>query len=228
MIEIAIYLYIVGYVLTNSFEVMTLHIRLAGSRVGQNAYAAFMVTACMLGNRLGASLLFPSGGFLVDKGYPTAGLFNLFSIAAFSACAVLLVLYVFQNHVVILLERLFPETLKEALPSKLAKSNKLGNGTPISRSVVGATTSINQLGIFLPVLVASLFLDYRATIVQLGFFVNSVGTVINIFFVEKKIALNAEFAPDQLKRELRRILQVRIGVMLTFGLLATLARIYAE
>ena len=66
-------------------------------------------------------------------------------------------------------------------------------------------------------LVASLVLDYRATIVQLGFLINSIGTIITIFFIERKMALHAEFSPDRLGHEMRKLLIVKALVVLMLG-----------
>ena len=44
------------------------------------------------------------------------------------------------------------------------------------------------LGFCIPSMAAATFPDFRATLLQFGFVLNSLGTVINIFFVEKDVA----------------------------------------
>lgn len=217
MTNLAISLYIIGYLLAFGFEAMTLNIRLAGARLGRNAYAGFLVTACLLGNRLGASLLFPSGGFLLDKAYSTLSFLNLFSVSAVAMSLVYGLIIVNQARVVNQLNRLFPRDDQEPELVVERKDGLEEKGQEISRSTVVFTTLISQLGIFLPVLVASLVLDYRATIVQLGFLINSIGTIITIFFIERKIALHAEFSPDRLGHEMRRLLIIKALVVFTLG-----------
>ena len=200
---------------------MTLHIRLAGAQVGRNAYAGFLVTACLLGNRLGASLLFPSGGFLLDKGYSPDGFLKLFSGAAFAMVVVFILIIYNKERVVHSLRRFFParsndsDSLVGPFVDRGSKSEQ--SISKISRPVVVLTTLLNQLGIFLPVFVASFFLDYRATIVQLGFLINSIGTIVTIFYVERILALNAEFSPDDLDKELRKLLSVKASVVCVLG-----------
>ena len=217
MTNVAISLYVIGYLLAFGFEAMTLNIRLAGAQLGRNAYAGFLVTACLLGNRLGASLLFPSGGFLLDKAYSTLSFLNLFSVSAVAMSIVYGLIIVNQARVVNLLSGLFPREDQEPDVVVERKDGLKNQGQEISRSAVVLTTLIGQLGIFLPVLVASLVLDYRATIVQLGFLINSIGTIITIFFIERKMALHAEFSPDRLGHEMRKLLIVKALVVLMLG-----------
>ena len=148
MTNVAISLYVIGYLLAFGFEAMTLNIRLAGAQLGRNAYAGFLVTACLLGNRLGASLLFPSGGFLLDKAYSTLSFLNLFSVSAVAMSIVYGLIIVNQARVVNLLSGLFPREDQEPDVVVERKDGLKNQGQEISRSAVVLTTLLVSLAFF--------------------------------------------------------------------------------
>lgn len=179
-----------------------------------NDYAVFnhLSMVILVGNRVAMSLALPAIGFMIDTGYILSQLAQSYALA----CLLLSAFY--------FLYLASPKSLSYPIASavKMLGWDKLDSSSPLfekaEKSLVTRTNHkalIAQLffifGLCVPSLLAVTYPDFRATLLQTGFFLNSVGTVLNIFFIEKQIA-RVSRSPEQtseLVGSVRGILQAR-------------------
>lgn len=165
--------------------------RIRGAICGEYAIFNHVGMVLLVFNRVVTALVLPLIGFQIDTGI---GAWKL--SGAYFASSVLLV-------GVFVLFVLRPSSLFQLIVSLGAR---LGWRT-VPDSILGAPDSTAGgriesnlkykaaaaqlffiLGFCLPSMAAATFPDFRATLLQLGFLLNSLGTIINIFFVERDIA----------------------------------------
>lgn len=166
-------------------------LRIVSAVVAAPVLGAHLGAIFMLANRAATALALLTIGYLVDKGVPADGLMLCYALAA---------LVIMVAHLPLLrrvyLERLILRAFRVLYGQGVATGSFQGASTSGSSrastridAVVGAVTTIGFLGLLAPSLLASTFPEYRATLLQTGFILNSVATIMNVMLVERNIAM---------------------------------------
>lgn len=196
--------FIFGFLLCYSCESLTLIIRLAFKSFNKESLGMYYITLVMLGTRIGASLYFPAGAFLVDTGI---GYIFIMKIFILSTILIIVVLYIFSKKVNAIID-----FISEML--RLDSSLIIDNNTRQLKLIYSVPIFFNALAVIIPLSIATLYPDYRATIIQLGFVVNSIGTVMNVFIIEKYIAESLQSSIELGSLAVKQILTARaIGLL---------------
>lgn len=179
--------------LLSMFLVDTLQVllRVISAVVSAPVLGAHLGSIFMLLNRAATAFALLTIGYLVDTGLQARYL-----LLSYIAASLLLALCHFP-----LLRRklLLAVTLKSFRviygetcdPATLLAASQLNGGHvkyKISISVC-VVTAIGFIGLLAPSLLASTFPEYRATLMQTGFIMNSIASIMNVFQVERKIAM---------------------------------------
>ena len=173
---------------------LSLKIRLTSGLYGRVAIFNHMSMVAMLFNRLAVSLTLPILGFLIDSGWNYESIIKVVTLA--------ILLYIFSNIALLAFGQSITNLLvyflrfyENDVPDLNKKENYQKN-YPIKLSCFNAPSffcySIIILGFFLPSILASIFFDYRATIIQLGFSLNVFGTLLNVLVIEKEVSQTIE------------------------------------
>ncbi|TVZ38653.1 hypothetical protein P886_3027 [Alteromonadaceae bacterium 2753L.S.0a.02] len=202
-----------GFFLALFVESLTLFLRVAGAENGLNAYASYLILLFMLVNRVGASVMFPCSGALTDLGVSIKFVAMVFSLAIILTAAGLSLLILYRKAVVKLLSRIFPDEFPHRVISP-------ENNHPTGIRLVMFSAFIftfNLLGIVVPVMGAIWFNEYRASIIQTGFLFNSIGTIFNTIYLEKRVAICAERSPKMLLTVVNTIVWGKLLALLLFA-----------
>jgi hypothetical protein len=210
--------FIFGFVLCYTSESLTLIIRLAFKVLDKESLGMFYITMVMLGTRVGASLYFPAGAFLVDSGSNYIFILTIFIISTLLISC----LFYFMSNKTSFIVKFFSKKFFENdvfIPSNFYNKLKLIHTLPIF---------FNGLAVVAPLCIATLFPDYRATIIQMGFVINSIGTIMNVFIIEKHIAQSLQSSIELGSSAIKQILRARaIGLLfITFIISMLLASTY--
>lgn len=210
--------FIFGFVLCYTSESLTLIIRLAFKVLDKESLGMFYITMVMLGTRVGASLYFPAGAFLVDSGSNYIFILTIFIISTLLISA----LFYFMSNKTSFIVKFFSKKFFENdvfIPSNFHNKLKLIHTLPIF---------FNGLAVVAPLCIATLIPDYRATIIQMGFVINSIGTIMNVFIIEKYIAQSLQSSIELGSSAIKQILRARaIGLLfITFVISILLATAY--
>lgn len=141
----------------------------------------------MLVNRLAVALTMPVLGLLIDMRVNTSSIVILFlcslGLLTFTfflifKCRVLVI-----NNITSLVSRMYKFEIVKLFVSE-SHDTELRIRPNI---VIVVAIYLPLLGFILPAILASHFSEYRATLIQSGFLLNSVGTILHVIFVEKEI-----------------------------------------
>lgn len=162
-------------------------VRIISSAMNQPNLSTHLVTLTMLINRFGAALALLIIGFMIDIGV---------SIRDFLSIYILFVLILGISY---LLKAKFPNfglkltiafiTRYYAINCGNALSYKAESQVSKVKPSIAIIFSISLLGFLLPSLLASAFPDYRATLLQSGFILNSIATLYSALKIEKNLTL---------------------------------------
>jgi hypothetical protein len=212
--NLAALFFIFGFALCYSSESFTLIIRLTFKAIDKESLGMFYITMVMLGTRLGASLYFPAGAFLVDSGLDYSFILTIFIISTLFTSVVF---YLMSAKTVFIVNKIGMKFSTDKISITPYKSSKL-------KLVYSLPIFFNGLAVVVPLCIATFFPDYRATIIQMGFVVNSIGTIMNVFIIEKYIAQSLQNSVEFGSTAIKEILKARaIGlllVVLVIGLLS--------
>lgn len=171
---------VIGFVLTFFVDNLSMAIRAEGKKIDEFPKSTLRATQSLLINRLGAALLFTSAAFMVDRGL------GIKSIAATSGAGCLLLaalnlLYVnYYGHIAAALRSWIAADY-----SQMGRQEKISCRTNLN-IFIAYPFCFNLLGSLGPMLLASVFPAYRATILQLGFIFNTLATVLHVFVIEPR------------------------------------------
>lgn len=212
--DIAMLFFVMGFVVCYSSESFTLITRLAFKAIDKESLGMFYITVVMLGTRVGASLYFPAGAFMVDTGSTPKEISLIFIISLLFISALLILMSLYSEKVINYFRvRENLSIVERGTQSKALKLNILYS-VPIF---------FNSLAVIIPLCVATQFPSYRATIVQLGFIINSVGTVLNVFLIEKYIAKSLQNSLSDGEEAIQRVLLSRaLGLFLVIFLVLSM------
>lgn len=145
----------------------------------------------MLLNRVASALALLAIGYLVDTSIPSHHLLSIYagtSLLLAAAHLPLLRRAPLLNLTLVAFRRIYgkscaPEMIRSARNLHLERVDyKIG-------PVVIGVTALGFLGLLTPSLLATTYPDYRATLMQTGFILNSVASIINVLQVERRIAM---------------------------------------
>ena len=166
---------------------LSLKIRTTSGIVGKVAIFNHMSLIAMMFNRFSVALTLPVLGFLLDYGVNQDFLITIIlgAISLYLLLNSLLVVFSYRiSMILISMLRFYNQSNKLEINKELFKLRNLSFDFPSS---IFYFTIL--LGFFLPSILASFFLEWRATIMQFGFTLNVLGTLVNVLLIEKKVSL---------------------------------------
>lgn len=173
---------------------LSLKIRLTSGLFGRIAIFNHMSMVAMLFNRLAVSLTLPILGFLIDSGWNYQSIIKVIVLA--------IVLYLISNIMLLAFGQSITKLIVYFLRfyrndvSDITIEKNCSSEEPIRPIIFNVPSflcySIIILGFFLPSVLASIFFEYRATIIQLGFSLNVFGTLLNVLVIEKEVSQTIE------------------------------------
>ena len=190
MIEILATIAIFFGALAYFIDSLSLKIRLTSGLVGKVAIFNHMSMVAMMLNRLAVSLTLPVLGFLIDYGLSHEKIIYIVMAGIFLYLLLNLVLLIFSSRITkIILYFLRYYSVGES-SYDLEKLHNHQNSINLLNYDKASlfVYAIIILGFFLPSVLAAVFFDYRASIIQLGFSLNVFGTLINVLVIEKNVS----------------------------------------
>ena len=180
-------IFVIGFIFAFFIDHLSLSFRIVGYKTDTFPISTLRSTQVMIFNRFGAALFFASSGFLVDLGVSPKDFLLLFSLAWF-LLGILTLLYIKSW-----------KTVSAFLADKFSSGKNDISINVIDFRIKDLLTNFpflfNLLGISAPVMLASFFPDYRASMLQLGFLFNSIATLLLVFVLEPKFI--AHLADDE-------------------------------
>lgn len=171
--------FVVGFIFAFFVDHLPLSFRVLGFKLELFPISTLRSTQIMILNRFGAAFFFTTSGFLVDTGASVDDILFLFSVAWLTLGVV----------------SFFYIRSWTSVARFLSKIVFGVNESDVKTSIVSVTWRdalvnypffFNLAGISLPVLAASVFPHYRATLMQAGFVFNSVATLLLVFVIEPR------------------------------------------
>lgn len=172
-------LFVCGFVFAYLIDHITLSLRVVGLRLDAFAKSTLRSTQIMILNRLGAAIFFTSAGFLVDIGTSTQQFLALFSLAS-ALAGFLCLIYI----------RSWGATSKLVAFYVFGAKNNVFNAKVVNFTfrdiLLNYPVLFSLLGIGIPVISASVFPEFRGTLLQIGFLFNTISTLLVVFVIEPK------------------------------------------
>lgn len=167
-------------------EIIAIYIRISGGIYSVPHLANHLSILTLLLSRVSTALALVGIGFALDSGIDPTDL----AITYFAFLSLLSIALVFCEKFKKALDRFLIEKI---VPNGIAIFDyEMIETSPREDKFLVLNVAIGLfliLGFCLPSLFASVYHEYRATLMQLGFVFNSIATLISAFYVEKKIAL---------------------------------------
>lgn len=195
-------------ILFNLIEQSSLSVRVYGASVGALPIGHHLSLIIMLFNRVGSALALLFLGYAVDTGIDADELASLFAISG-------LILGVISNFVIrrwevarwtfSLLYRVCYGSSWVESNSPLRASAEVeydhSSSERLRVKLVYVSSVLLFMGFLIPSILASVWPDLRATLMQTGFVFNALGSLIVALFVEKDIATIFQgLRPSEIKR----------------------------
>ncbi len=175
-------------------DTMQVLLRAVSSLVSAPVLGAHLGSVFMLANRAATALALVMIGYLVDIFTPQRHLLVIYIVAALiiATCHML-----FTNRRFLLRLTLFcfRRIYKRSLSPDQVSDADASLYPPAAWRInpaVTLVTSVGLVGLLAPSLLAAAFPSYRATLMQTGFILNSVASIISVLHVERTIALTID------------------------------------
>ena len=176
---IASLIFILGYLIAFFIDHLPLSLRSAGKILDVFPLSTLRATQIMMANRLGAVLFFTSSGFLVDIGSTMEDFLLLFSLSwLFLGLLSLIYILLWKSFFVFISKYLL------AINEPIAQVKSLNFS--LKYTFTNYPFIFNTLGVSIPIISASLFPEFRASLLQIGFAFNSIASLLLIFVIEPK------------------------------------------
>ena len=163
-----------GLFLAQSMEYLQIYFKQKGFYSSSIAKGYNDAMKVMVLNRLGAIIYFMSLSLAIEIG---AKPMSIISFIIFSLIFLILV------NISLIVWQVFH--FKISLKFFLIKINREFS---IFLTSIFLASSLNLLGITIPLLLGSIYIDYRLTLANSGFLFNTIYTIVNVFFIESLIA----------------------------------------
>ena len=171
-------IFFLGFIFSFFVDNFPLSLRVLGHRLDKFPISTLRSTQVMVLNRFGTAFFFASAGFLVDIGFGPGGFLILFSMTMIIS-GLLTLLYIRKWKLISMSFLKYVFSSKEILKTRVASFS-------IKRILINYPCLFNLIGLSAPIILASLFPDYRGTLLQLGFLFNSISTLLVVFVIEPK------------------------------------------
>lgn len=168
-------------------DMLQYQVRFFASVLGISNVATHLTSLSMLINRVGASVALLLIGFVVDNLSDPSLLTTRYSLVLFLAAA----LYICASLLVVPLLSVFSRGVNSYYRLLTVAPTHIETKTHTKRMFsadVVLTQILFNLGLLGPSILAMMNPDYRATLMQTGFMLNSFATVYFVVFIEKKMA----------------------------------------
>lgn len=180
--------------LLSMFLVDTLQVllRVISAVVSAPVLGAHLGSVFMLVNRAATAFALLTIGYLVDTGMQVQYLLLSYVAASLllALCHIPLLRRKFLLAVTLKSFRvIYGETCDPATLQAASQLHSSGRVEYKINSAVCIVTTIGFVGLLAPSLLASSFPEYRATLMQTGFILNSIASIMNVLQVERKIAM---------------------------------------
>lgn len=169
-------------------------LRALAGLAGVAVLGAHLGSMVMLANRIATSVALLLLGYMVDTGVSA-----LVMVGAFGCLSVLIAI----GHVVFIRKRLVLRVLLSACAAFYGRAVALPRMTIAAKALRGRVawvvspsvafvSALGLAGFLVPSLAAAKYPDFRATLMQTGFVLNSIATIVNVMVVEKRISLTID------------------------------------
>ena len=162
-------------------------VRIIASVINQSNLSTHLVTLSMLVNRFGAALSLLLIGFMIDIGANALEFSQIYTIFT-----IVLGLFYWLKARYPVFGSMFLGPFITRYYNINVDTSGLDVKKPLKLNInldVAIVFSIALLGFLLPSLLAAAFPDYRATLLQTGFILNSFATIYSALKIEKSLAL---------------------------------------
>lgn len=169
-------------ILTDHFQII---VKYNGSKNKRVAFGYNRAMKVMVFNRMGAVIFFLFVAFSIDRGTGPNLLINGFSIILFILCIPTFLFY-----------RLIHRDIKENSPT----TEKLNNISIFIIINSFFATILNILGLTMPWIAAAIYSEFRLTLANTSFLFNTFYTLLNVFYIEHRLASYIDTASDEIVR----------------------------
>jgi hypothetical protein len=173
-------------------------LRAVATMMSAPVLGAHLGSIFMLSNRVATASSLVLIGYLVDIKVDKDTLLAIYASAAFvlALCHIpLLRRLPLLRITVFCFRRVYKRTMSVEQVDQAAESLSVKSDWHLSPMIVTVTT-VGFLGLLVPSLLASAFPEYRATLMQTGFIINALSTVLSVLHVERVIAVTLDEGND--------------------------------
>lgn len=172
-------IFILGYLIAFFIDHLPLSLRSVGKLLDLFPLSTLRATQIMMANRFGAVLFFISSGFLVDIGGSTKYFLLLFSVSWLLLGSISFIYILKWRNVFTLISKYMFGVAKPEVNIKTINFS-------INFTFTNYPFIFNTLGVSIPIISASIFPEFRASLLQIGFAFNSIASLLLIFVIEPK------------------------------------------
>jgi hypothetical protein len=196
LLPIALVLFLLCMFLVDTLQVL---LRAISAIVAAPVLGAHLGSIFMLVNRATTALALLSIGYLVDTSIPSTHLLTIYAAASLTIAALHLPLLrrgPLLSLTLFAFRRIYGKTCEPQVIQAARDLRQERVEYKLSKAVAGVT-ALGFLGLLAPSLLAASYLDYRATLMQTGFILNSIASIINVLQVERRIAMVMDSGTQQ-------------------------------
>ena len=155
---------------------------------------AHLGSVFMLANRAATALALLTIGYFVDS-YVARGTLQWTYAAAASLIAIFHIPLLARKPLIAVTVKASTLLYRKSFqPELIARSLAAGGDRAVAdvSTPIAVIATVGLLGLLGPSLLAATYPDYRATLMQTGFIVNSAASIINVMYVERQIAMTLD------------------------------------
>jgi len=184
-----------GLVLSVIVDNLVVTSRFAAASLNSNAIGSYLSQVLSLLSRLSVVLFLPFSALLIDLGALTKDLIFLYFLCSVSMVIIITLLYrnrsIFYHFFMVRVEKLLPNKTfqKNLIPRYIFKIADIKHPLFIASFFV---SSINLIGLTLPLIISSIYTDYSTFLSHLGGLINVSATLVNTFILEKRLSISFE------------------------------------
>jgi hypothetical protein len=177
-INLAQFIFIIGFVFAFFIDNFPLSFRVLGHKFNAFPISTLRSTQVMILNRFGTAFFFASAGFLVDSGFTSTKFLFLFAFTMLTS-GFLTLLYIRSW-----------KSISNSFAFYIFKKTNYPEVEVIEFSMkdifINYPCFFNLLGLSFPIISAAFYPDYRGTLLQLGFLLNSISSMLVVFVIEPR------------------------------------------
>jgi hypothetical protein len=196
LLSIALILFLLCMFLVDTLQVL---LRAISAIMAAPVLGAHLGSIFMLVNRATTALALLTIGYLVDTSIPSSHLLTIYASASL-IIAVLHLPLLRRGPLLSLSLVAFRHIYGKTCEPQVIQAARDLHGERVEyklSTAVAGVTALGFLGLLAPSLLAASYLDYRATLMQTGFILNSVASIINVLQVERRIAMVMDSGTQQ-------------------------------